>query len=177
MTSLQSPLLENLERPGTITAVNTDDDATEQRGNANGNVATKISNEQYENQAPLPWSAFRSCPAPMFAIDQEMRIVFWSPGECVFDWCCGFLCRHSFGAVLLNRDVGLCPVDHGPTQSASRDASLCVYASEQPVSRSHSPGFRRYDRRPPKCAGHVAPCHSKRAQVDGDDRQRRARRS
>ena len=72
----------NLERPGTIAAVNTDDDATEQRGSANGNVTTEISDEQSENQASLPWSAFQSSLAPMFAIDCEMRIVSWSPGEC-----------------------------------------------------------------------------------------------
>ena len=39
--------------------------------------------EQSGNRASLPWSAIGSSPAPIFAIDHEMRIVSWSPGACV----------------------------------------------------------------------------------------------
>ena len=45
--------------------------------------------EEPENQASLPWSAIESSPAPIFAMDREMRIVAWSPGSCttLLMWC------------------------------------------------------------------------------------------
>ena len=39
--------------------------------------------EQSHYRASLPWSAIGSSPAPIFAVDHEMRIVSWSPGACV----------------------------------------------------------------------------------------------
>ena len=95
--SLRSPLMGSLERP----------DATEQRGSSANDDATATTLNEPRNQAKkelccvsddagtasrnrnetrlvsLRWSAVGSSPAPIFAIDRDMRIVSWSPGA----WC------------------------------------------------------------------------------------------
>ena len=154
---LRLPLMENPEQPSGTTAVRIDGNATEQHGSANNNTTMTPSldedNEQPENLASLPWSAIGSSPSPIFVIDREMRIKSWSPGACVtngvvmrFPGRITRLVASSVRCCRTNRDVGLCPVDHGSKRSFSWHASLRAHTCEKRIPQLYSPGFRRHDR-------------------------------
>jgi hypothetical protein len=84
---LRMPSFDNLERPSAATAVAVaTGNGMAEHSVANDHTTTTSPNEDSEksgNRASLPWSAIESSPAPIFAIDHEMRIASWSPGACV----------------------------------------------------------------------------------------------
>jgi hypothetical protein len=155
--ALRLPLMDNPEQPSGTTTVRIDGSATEQHGRANNNTTMTPSsdedNEQPENLASLPWSAIGSSPSPIFVIDREMRIKSWSPGACVthgvvmrFPGRITRLIESAIRCCHTNRDVGLCPVDHGTNRSFSWHASLRAHTCEKRIPQLYSPGFRRHDR-------------------------------
>ena len=108
ISSLRLPLMANLEQPsatadgsGTVEHSSTDDTATppsrnEDKDEAEHGItddcATPLGSSEDEDQsnrrrASLPWSAIGLSPAPIFAVDDNMRILSWSPGALCGVWC------------------------------------------------------------------------------------------
>lgn len=145
-------LMANLEQsPATTT---TTGDNKSPSSSANDHATTSRLNEEQEqagNRASLAWSAIGQSPAPIFAVDSEMRIVAWSQGA--------FCVTRARGAVLVrsliqygyrwlapsNRDDRLSPADHESLRSASGGASLYACACERSMPQWYSPGFVRHD--------------------------------
>ena len=145
-------LMANLEQsPATTT---TTGDNKSPSSSANDHATTSRLDEEQEqagNRASLAWSAIGQSPAPIFAVDSEMRIVAWSQGAfCVTRARDAVLVRSliQYGYRLLapsNRDDRLGPADHESSRSASGGASLHACACERSMPQCYSPGFVRHD--------------------------------